>query len=173
MTDTAQDQPQPQPQAQAQDERMFQLHRIYIKDLSFESPKSPHIFLGEWQPKHELSLNTQVNRIDELTFEVILTVTVTTHIGEQTAFIVEVQQAGLVGVKGFAEPELGPLLGAYCPNLLFPYAREAISDLVAKGSFPQLVLQPVNFEVLYAQRQRQMMDEMQKQAGAVPSPTIN
>ena len=145
----------------------------YIKDLSFESPKSPHIFLGEWQPKHELSLNTQVNRIDELTFEVILTVTVTTHIGEQTAFIVEVQQAGLVGVKGFAEPELGPLLGAYCPNLLFPYAREAISDLVAKGSFPQFVLQPVNFEVLYAQRQRQMMDEMQKQAGAGPSPTIN
>ena len=144
---------------------MFQLHRIYIKDLSFESPHSPRVFIGEWQPKHELNLNTQVNRIDEITFEVILSVTVTTHLGDQTAFIVEVQQAGLVGVKGFSEQELGPLLGAYCPNLLFPYAREAISDLVSKGSFPQLLLQPVNFEVLYAQRQREMMEEMQKQAG--------
>ena len=151
-------------QAQPQDERIFQLHRIYIKDLSFESPHSPRVFIGEWQPKHELNLNTQVNRIDEITFEVILSVTVTTHLGDQTAFIVEVQQAGLVGVKGFSEQELGPLLGAYCPNLLFPYAREAISDLVSKGSFPQLLLQPVNFEVLYAQRQREMMEEMQKQA---------
>jgi preprotein translocase subunit SecB len=151
--------------AQPQDERMFQLHRIYIKDISFESPNSPRIFIGEWQPKHELNLNTQVKRVDEQTFEVILSVTVTTHLGDQTAFIVEVQQAGLVGVKGFSEQELGPLLGAYCPNLLFPYAREAISDLVGKGSFPQLLLQPVNFEVLFAQRQREMMEEMQKQAG--------
>ena len=149
-----------------QDERIFQLHRIYIKDLSFESPHSPRVFIGEWQPKHELNLNTQVNRIDEITFEVILSVTVTTHLGDQTAFIVEVQQAGLVGVKGFSEQELGPLLGAYCPNLLFPYAREAISDLVSKGSFPQLLLQPVNFEVLYAQRQREMMEEMQKQTAS-------
>jgi preprotein translocase subunit SecB len=165
---------QAHPQTPHQDERMFQLHRIYIKDLSFESPKSPQIFLGEWQPKHELSLNTQVKRIDDLTFEVVLTVTVTTHIGDQTAFIVEVHQAGLVGVTGFAETDLGPLLGAYCPNLLFPYAREAISDLVTKGSFPQLLLQPVNFEVLYAQRQRQMMEEMQKQGGTTPpSSAIN
>ena len=155
--------------AHPQDERMFQLHRIYIKDLSFESPNSPRIFIGDWQPKHELNLNTKINRIDDLTFEVILSVTVTTHLGEQTAFIVEVQQAGLVGVKGFTEAELGPLLGAYCPNLLFPFAREAISDLVSKGSFPQLLLQPVNFEVLYAQRQRQMMEEMQQQVGGTTS----
>ncbi len=153
-------------QTQPQDERTFQLHRIYIKDLSFESPNSPRVFIGDWQPKHGLNLNTQINRIDELTFEVILSVTVTTHLGDQTAFIVEVQQAGLVGVKGFSEQELGPLLGAYCPNLLFPYAREAISDLVGKGSFPQLLLQPVNFEVLYAQRQREMMEEMKKQASS-------
>lgn len=153
-------------QTQPQDERTFQLHRIYIKDLSFESPNSPRVFIGDWQPKHELNLNTQINRIDELTFEVILSVTVTTHLGDQTACIVEVQQAGLVGVKGFSEQELGPLLGAYCPNLLFPYAREAISDLVGKGSFPQLLLQPVNFEVLYAQRQREMMEELKKQASS-------
>lgn len=152
-------------QPQGQDERMFQIHRIYIKDMSFESPNSPRVFIGEWQPKHELNLNTKVNRIDEVTFEVILSVTVTTHIADQTAFIVEVQQAGLMGVKGFTEPELGPLLGAYCPNLLFPFAREAIADLVSKGSFPQLILQPVNFEVLYAQRQRQMMEEMKQPAG--------
>lgn len=149
---------------QPQEERMFQVHRIYIKDISFESPNSPRVFIGEWQPKHEISLNTQVNRIDANTFEVVLSVTVTTRLGDQTAFIVEVQQAGLVGIKGFSDPELGPLLGAYCPNLLFPYAREAISDLVSKGSFPQLLLQPVNFEALYAQRQRKIMEEMQKEA---------
>ena len=148
--------------AQPQEERMFQLHRIYIKDISYESPNSPRVFIGEWQPKHEISLNTEVNRIDANTFEVALSVTVTTRLGDQTAFIVEVQQAGLVGIKGFTEPELGPLLGAYCPNLLFPYAREAISELVSKGSFPQLLLQPVNFEALYAQRQRKIMEEMHK-----------
>jgi preprotein translocase subunit SecB len=113
-------------QAQPQDERMFQLHRIYIKDLSFESPNSPRVFIGEWQPKHELNLNTQVNRVDEITFEVILSVTVTTHLGDQTAFIVEVQQAGLVGVKGFSEQELGPLLG--------PIARTSSSPMPAKPS---------------------------------------
>jgi len=150
--------------AQPQEERMFQLHRIYIKDISYESPNSPRVFIGEWQPKHEISLNTEVNRIDANTFEVVLSVTVTTRLGDQTAFIVEVQQAGLVGIKGFTEPELGPLLGAYCPNLLFPYAREAISELVSKGSFPQLLLQPVNFEALYAQRQRKIMEEMHKEA---------
>ena len=85
--------------------------------------------------------------------------------GEQTAFIVEVEQAGLVNIKGFPEGELGQLLGAYCPNLLFPYAREVISDLVTKGSFPQLVLQPVNFDALFAQHRQQMAEQLKAQSG--------
>ena len=150
---------------QQQTERLFQVQRIYVKDLSFESPNAPNVFTGEWQPKHELNLNTKVNRVNDETFEVVLSVTVTTKMGEQTAFIVEVEQAGLIAIKGFPEPELGQLLGAYCPNLLFPYAREVISDLVSKGSFPQLVLQPVNFDALYAQHRQQMAQENKAQPG--------
>lgn len=149
---------------QAQGERQFAVQRIYVKDLSFESPNAPAIFRGEWRPQHELNLNTKVNRVGEDAFEVVLSVTVTAKSGEQTAFIVEVHQAGFFGVKGFAEQELGPLLGAYCPNLLFPYAREAVSDLVTKGGFPQLVLQPVNFDALFAQHQQKVAE----QSGAVP-----
>jgi preprotein translocase subunit SecB len=149
---------------QPQGERQFAVQRIYVKDISFESPNAPAIFRGEWRPQHELNLNTKVNRVGEDAFEVVLSVTVTAKSGEQTAFIVEVHQAGFFAVKGFAEQELGPLLGAYCPNLLFPYAREAVTDLVAKGGFPQLVLQPVNFDALFAQHQQKMAE----QAGATP-----
>jgi preprotein translocase subunit SecB len=98
--------------AQEQDQRLFQLQRIYLKDISFESPHAPAIFTGDWQPKHELNINTKIEKINDETYEVVLSVTVTTKTGEQTAFIVEVQQAGVVAVKGFPEAELGPLLGA-------------------------------------------------------------
>lgn len=150
---------------QPQTERLFQVQRIYVKDVSFESPNAPSVFSGDWQPKHELNLNTKVDRISDDTYEVVLSVTVTTKMGEQTAFIVEVEQAGLVNIKGFPEGELGQLLGAYCPNLLFPYAREVISDLVTKGSFPQLVLQPVNFDALFAQHRQQMAEQLKAQSG--------
>jgi len=136
-------------------ERQFAVQRIYIKDLSFESPNAPEVFRGEWKPQNELSLNTKVNRLSDEAFEVVLSVTVTTTVGEKTAFIVEVHQAGIFTMAGFSEQELGPMLGAYCPNLLFPYAREAVSDLVTRGSFPQLVLQHVSFEALFAQHQQE------------------
>ena len=130
-------------QNEQQNEKQFVVHRIYTKDVSYESPNSPDIFRQEW--KREFAADA---------FEVVLSVTVTTKIADKTALIAEVHLAGLFGVRGFREPELGPLLGAYCPNLLFPYAREVVSDLVAKGSFPQLVLQPVNFDALFVQHQR-------------------
>jgi preprotein translocase subunit SecB len=149
-------------------ERQFQLLRIYTKDVSYESPNAPTIFRGNWQPQHELNLNTAVNNLGDDTYEVVLSVTATTKTEDKTAFIVEVQQAGLFGVKGFPEAELGPLLGAYCPNLLFPYAREVVSDLVTKGSFPQVVLQPVNFDALYAQHQQQMAEKAK--AGSQTAP---
>jgi preprotein translocase subunit SecB len=151
---------------QEQDQRQFQLQRIYLKDMSFESPNAPAVFSGEWQPKHELNINTKIDKVSDEAYEIVLSVTVTTKTGDQTAFIVEVQQAGLVAVKGFPDAELGPLLGAYCPNLLFPYAREAISDLVTKGSFPQLVLQPVNFDALFAQHQQQVAEQIKQNSGS-------
>ena len=140
---------------QATNDRQFGIQRIYTKDLSFESPNAPDIFRSEWKPENELSLNTKVNRIGDQVYEVVLTVTVNVKGGEKTAFIAEVQQAGIFTLSGFPEQELGPMLGAYCPSVLFPYAREVVSDLVTKGSFPQLVLQHLSFDALFAQHQQQ------------------
>lgn len=143
-----------------QNQREFALQRIYVKDLSFETPNSPVIFTEEWKPESNLNLNSNVTKLGNDTYEVVLTVTVTTKVGDKTAFLVEVQQAGIFAIKGFAENELGQMLGAYCPNILFPYTREVVSDLVTKGSFPQLLLTPVNFDALYTQH----MLEQQKRA---------
>ena len=144
---------------QTPNERQFQLLRIYTKDVSFESPNAPEIFRGNWQPQQELNLNTKVKKLADDSYEVVLSVTATVKVEDKTAFIVEVHQAGVFGVKGFPDAELAPLLGAYCPNLLFPYAREVVSDLVTKGSFPQLVLQPVNFDALFAQHQQKLSEQ--------------
>jgi preprotein translocase subunit SecB len=147
-------------------ERQFALQRVYLKDASFESPNAPETFRQQWEPQHELNLNTKIERLGDDAYEVVLSVTVTTKVGEQTALIVEVHQAGIFGVRGFPEQELGPLLGAYCPNVLFPYAREVVSDLVTKGSFPQVVLQPVNFDALFAEHQQQLAEQAAGQGGS-------
>lgn len=147
-------------------DQQFMLQRIYVKDISFETPNSPHIFRQEWKPENNLNLNTQVNKLDEATFEVILTLTLTTKVGERTAYLVEVQQAGIFGLKGFAESELNFMLGAFCPNTLFPYAREVISDLITKGSFPQMVLQPINFDALFLQHQEHLAKQAQGSVAA-------
>ena len=110
----------------------------------------------EWKPESNINLNTEVTKLADAVFEVMLTVTITTKVGEQTAYLAEVKQGGIFGINGFPDQEMGPLLGSYCPNMLFPYVREVVSDLVTKGSFPQLVLQPVNFDALYAQHQQEM-----------------
>lgn len=142
-------------------ERQFAVQRVYTKDMSFESPNAPAIFRGEWKPKHELNIATKINHLDEHIYEVVLSVTVSTLVEDKTAFIAEVQQAGIFSINGFSEAELGSMLGAYCPTLLFPYAREVVSDLVVKGSFPQLVLQHVNFDALFAQHQQQALEQSQ------------
>lgn len=146
-------------------ERQFSVQRVYTKDVSFESPNAPDIFRGEWKPKHDLNITTKINHLGEHLYEVVLSVTVSAMVDDKTAFIAEVQQAGIFSMNGFSEAELGPMLGAYCPTLLFPYAREVVSDLVVKGSFPQLVLQHVNFDALFAQHQQQAMES--SQAGGV------
>jgi preprotein translocase subunit SecB len=141
--------------AQAEEERNFSIQRIYTKDISFETPNSPAIFTEDWQPETTLNLNTDLNDLGKDNYEVILSVTVTTKIGDKVAFLVEVQQAGIFLLQGFSKEEFGGMVGAYCPNILFPYVREVVSDLVIKGSFPQLILAPVNFDALYAQHLQQ------------------
>lgn len=158
MAENDQAQPQPQEQPQVQ----FAIQRIYVKDISFEAPSSPTIFTGEWKPENQMNLNTKVDKVAEDTYEVILSVTLTTKVGEQTAFIVEVQQAGIFVIKGAEENQLAPILFVECPNTLFPYVRELVTDLTTKGSFPQLVLQPVNFLAVFMQHQQQMQEQAGK-----------
>lgn len=148
-------------------EKLFSIQKLYTKDLSFETPNAPSIFREKWEPAVDFNLGTNVNKLDETVFEVTLTVTITVKTGETTAYLVEVNQAGIFTMENFGEQEMGPLLGSFCPNILFPYAREVISDLVTKGGFPQLLLAPVNFDALYNQHLQQLQ---QTSAG---SNTIN
>lgn len=133
----------------------FVIQKIYTKDISFESPSSPNIFREEWEPELDLQMSNVYNKIDDDTHEITLVVTVTAKVGDKTAFLVEVKQAGIFTLTGYSKEEMGPLIGSYCPNTLFPFAREVISDVVLKGGFPQLVLAPVNFDALYMQQLEQ------------------
>lgn len=133
----------------------FIIQKIYIKDLSFETPNSPHIFTKEWKPELNLQLSNESQRIAENIYGVILSLTVTAKLNDQTAFLAEVQQAGIFTLSGYNDKDLEPLLGSYCPTILFPFAREVIADLVTKGGFPPLLLAPVNFDALYTQQAQQ------------------
>lgn len=136
-------------------QQQFAIQKIYCKDVSFETPNSPQIFTEKWEPELKIDLHTAVNPLAEQVFEVVLTVTATVKAADKTAFLAEVQQAGIFNVAGFEKEQLDHTLGSYCPNILFPYVREVISELVNKGGFPQLVLQPVNFDAVYAQHLQQ------------------
>lgn len=129
--------------------KKFVIQKIYTKDISFESPNTPGIFGAEFKPVLDVNLNVESKALEEDLFHVILRVTATTKIEDHTAFLCEVEQAGIFTLQGFSDEELGYLLGSQCPNTLFPYAREAVSDLVARGGFPQLLLEPVNFDAMY------------------------
>ena len=142
--------------AQQRPEQQFTMQKIYTKDLSFESPVTPAIFTKQWQPKLSVDLNTRSGSIDEEgNFEVVLSITVTAKMDEETAFLIEVHQAGVFLVRGFQPEELKRILGTAAPNVLFPYAREAIDAICIKGGFPPLMLAPVNFEAVYQQAQAQ------------------
>ena len=133
-------------------ESTFVLQRIYVKDVSFESPKAPEAFLKQWKPGVALELNTSNVSIGEDNFEVTLGLTVTAkNEAEEVIYLIELQQSGIFLIKGMTEQALGQTLGSFCPSVLFPYAREAIDSIVTKGSFPPLMLAPVNFDAIYAQ----------------------
>ena len=136
------------------------LERIYLKDASWESPKSPQVFTEEWAPEIQADITTKSNRVDETRFEVVLTVGLNAKLaGAKTAFIVVVQQAGLFSIEGVEGELLQRVLGTVCPTTLYPYAREAVDGLTIKGGFPALHLAPVNFDALYAEAVRQHSDE--------------
>ena len=137
----------------------FSLQRIYVRDLSFEAPKSPAIFRQQWEPSVALDLNTRQKPLEGDFFEVVLTLSVTVKNAEEVAFIAEVQQAGIFLIKNLDQASMSHTLGAFCPNLLFPYARETLDSLVVRGSFPALMLAPVNFDALYAQELQRMQEE--------------
>lgn len=143
----------------SQPERTFNIQKIYVKDVSFETPNSPEVFTLTWEPTVEFNLSTAAQQIQDSVYEVSLTVTVTVKIEQKTGYLVEITQSGIFSAVGFQNEEMGHLLGSFCPNLLFPYAREAVSDLVSKGGFPPMLLAPVNFDALYAQHVQQMAQQ--------------
>jgi preprotein translocase subunit SecB len=157
--------PTASPDHDSASERQFMLRSIYIKDLSFEAPNAPAIFQEEWKPETSLNLDIKLNKLTEDTHEIVLTVTVTAKIVDKTAYLTEVQQAGIVTVQGFEKQELGPLFYVYCPSILFPYARQAVTDLVSKGGFPHLVLQHIHFDRIYAQKLSEQQSRTSDEGG--------
>lgn len=130
----------------------FGIEKIYVKDASLEIPNAPLVFTWRDAPQINIELNSAAEKIDESIYNVTLTVTVTSKVGENTAFLVQIAQAGIFQLRNIPESDLGMILGIACPNILFPYAREAVSDLVVRAGFPPVILSPVNFEALYAQQ---------------------
>jgi preprotein translocase subunit SecB len=144
----------------------FGIQRIYVKDSSYEAPNAPHIFRQNWSPKVEIDLQSRHDRLEEDVYEVVLSVTVTVKIEEKMAFLAEVQQAGIFTIRHFPDDQLQHLLGSFCQSIIFPFARESITDLVTRGGFPQLYLSPINFDAIYqqklAEKQKEQVTENQK-----------
>jgi preprotein translocase subunit SecB len=145
----------------------FAIQRIYTKDISFETP----IFQKDWKPEIQLDLDTKSNKLAEDTYEVILSVTVTATVEGQTAFLAEVQQAGIFSIGNLPEAQLAHTIGAFCPTTLFPYARESVANLVSRGSFPQINLAPVNFEALFASYVQQRAAQAKTEQVTAPAST--
>ncbi len=129
----------------------FTVEKIYVKDVSFEAPNTPHVFNEQGQPQLNMNLNQKVGRLEGDLFEVVLGITLTCSVNERTVYLAEVEQAGIFGLVGFDDRTLDMMLGTYCPNVLFPYVRQAVSDLITNGGFPPFYMQPINFEALYAE----------------------
>jgi preprotein translocase subunit SecB len=144
------------------DSRAIGITKIYVKDYSFESPRAPDVFrTTEWKPQTDLNIrsgHTAVEGEEDL-HEVVLTITVDAKEGDSTLFLVEIQQAGLFQISGYSEEEFNAIVGSFCPNILFPYAREAIATTVQRGGFPEFVLQPINFDALYMKSREQIAQQ--------------
>ncbi len=169
MTDNTDSQAQPEAGAQnTPPQQQVAIQKIYTKDISFESPNSPEMFVNPPQvaPNVNFQLGTSHTHIQDALHEVVLKVTVTVTMGEKTAFLAEVDQSGLFTMQGFEEDQMPYLINSYCPNVLFPFAREAISDVVIKGGFPQLLLEPVNFDAVFAQQIQKRKEQAEAEAAS-------
>jgi preprotein translocase subunit SecB len=137
-------------------EKQLAISKIYVKDFSFESPQAPEVFTrGEWKPQTNLNLRSAHTALDGNAHEVVLTITVEAKDEDKTLFLVELHQAGIFEVSGYGADELEAIVGSFCPNILFPYARESIASIIQKGGFPEFVLQPINFDALFLQAKQQ------------------
>lgn len=146
--------------------RQVLLQRIYCRDASLEVPQAPAVFNRQWTPSVDVQVGTTIDAVGNDHYQVVLSLTVTAKLEGDTAYLVEVQQAGIFQLQGFSERhEIQAVLGAYCPNVVFPFARETVSDLVQRGGFPQLLLQPINFDALYAQH----LERARAEAAAAPA----
>ncbi len=150
---------------------MFTLEKIYLKDVSFEAPGAPQVFNEQGQPQLQMNLSQKVQRVGDNAYEVVLGVTLTCTINEKAAYVAEVQQAGVFGLAGFDDRGLDVMLGTHCPNALYPYARQAVGELVSSGGFPPFILQPINFEALYAETLRQRNSQGTDGAGLADAET--
>ncbi len=150
----------------------FAIQKVYLKDVSFESPASPEIFTKKWEPEVNMEINTASKTIADDVIEVVLRLTITVKLGEQVAYLTEIQQAGIFTIKGLTDAEKGRVTATACPNILFPFGREAVAEVVSKGGFPQLLLAPVNFEAIYAQHQAQQAKAKEEQ-GQTPSDAVH
>jgi preprotein translocase subunit SecB len=155
---------QEQAPGQSENNMDFGIQRIYVKDISYEAPSSPHIFKETWAPKVEIDLQSKSSVLEDGVYEVVLSVTSTVKIEEKVAFIAEVHQAGIFTIRNFPEDQLQHLLGSFCPSIIFPYARESITDVVTRGGFPQLYLAPINFDAIYQQKLAKQQEEATEKA---------
>jgi preprotein translocase subunit SecB len=144
----------------------FTVEKLYVKDVSFEVPGAPAVFNETAQPQLQMNLNQQVTRLNDAAFEVVLGITLTCTADDKSLYLAEVKQAGVFGLAGFDAATLDAMLGTHCPNVLYPYARQLISELIQAGGFPPFLLQPINFEALYAEGVRQRAQQAQAQLGA-------
>ena len=133
---------------------VFTIEKLFVKDLSLEVPNAPRIYLEREAPQVEIQMNNSANPIDDGYFEVLLKVTVTAKVGDKTMFLVEVSQGGVFQIRNVPQAELEPVLGITCPNILYPYVREVVSEAVVRAGFPPVVLSPVNFEAIFHARQQ-------------------
>jgi len=141
-------------ETEQQNETQFQIHKLYVKDLTFEIPSDISVFNQEWKPELNVDIDHQSKILDEANvYEVVLSAKCTVKSGDKTAFFVEIHQGGVFEISNLDEEQLKHALGAFCPNVLYPFLREAVSDVVQKGGFPQLMLAPINFDQLFLQQQ--------------------
>ena len=134
---------------------VFSIEKIYVKDLSLEIPHAPQVFLGREQPEIDMQLGTGAQLLEDGIYEASVTVTITANLGDQVNFLIEAAQAGIFQIRNLPEAEIDPILGVACPNILFPYVRETVSDVVNRAGFPPVLLAPINFDALYAQQRAQ------------------